>query len=106
MTTYSECKARISHLIVDEGDIKKVDESSSKFKTAVELNKYLEKTYGCAGINRESLFFYSEDISSKKPNGTCYTHVAALTENILRLGIVCLASGIVIQFIWWVQYLI
>lgn len=103
--SYAECAPRVKHLMEDETHIRLVDESSSQFKTALTLNKYLESTYGCAGVSRESLFFYSRDVSSK-PSGTCLPHMAAVADSIQALGIVCLVAGAVIQLIWWLQYFV
>jgi len=89
----------------DEADIRIVDESSVQFTTAIVLNKYLENTYSCSGVSKESLFYYSRDVLAK-PDGICLPQIAASAESILILGIVCTAAGGVIQLIWWLQYFV
>jgi len=106
ITTYKEClqqpgpQAKIRYQGFAEGLV-----SQDSWDGIADFIEFFENQLDCAGICRPALFSFSKSIENGRPNNSC---VKGLMENIdqefVGLSAATLISGILLFFIWIMQY--
>ena len=78
---------------------------------AIDFANYFEEQYGCSGICRSALFYYSLPITSGKPATVCLMYLKEEVQNNLAyMGVAAIVTGLVMlaafifQYCLWAEY--
>lgn len=71
----------------------------------MEWIEFFETEYTCAGICTPAVFYWSQPITLGKPTKSCVNSIKDdLTDSFTGLAATTLVSGILLFFIWIMQY--
>jgi hypothetical protein len=77
----------------------------SNIVTVMDWVNFFEEEFDCAGICKPATFYYDRSIELGKPNSSCIESIKdELTSSFQGLGIATLVSGILLFFVFCMQY--
>ena len=72
---------------------------------AIDFANYFEEAYGCSGICKAALFYYSLPVTQGKPEKVCLMHLKEeVQSNLAYMGIAAIVAGLVMLFTFVFQY--
>ena len=110
VSTYKDCIANAAEPVSNAGsdDFKTFAKSfrtQTDYDGLVEWMDWFESTYDCAGICKTAAFYWTKNPASSRPSQSCINSLKDdITTPFLGLGIATVISGIMLFFIFIMQY--